>query len=202
MKMSFIILGVILSTISKIEAMNKSFDQGSSWAQSHAIPKPQNPSVILGYEGKDLPQSKIKGHDLGSKSRQAMYNNEAGNLIVETYAARPNYVIDSQKDPLMVVANQAIADPQKTLNDNLKEIPRKEISSEETKTCVEGGDEYQQNCSKHLKIVLKITSEVKTNVTYCPGHARKERRGWSMHYSHWTEYCGGCATRVDVTPKR
>jgi hypothetical protein len=201
-RLYFIILAGILSTISKIEAINKSFDQGSSWAQSHPIPSPQNPQMIPGYGGKDLPQSRLKGHDLGSEAQNVMYSNDAGKLIVDTSDARPNYVIDSQKDPLVVVADQVISDPQKSLNENLKEIPSSEISSEETKTCVEGGDEYQQNCSKHLKIVLKITPEVKTNVTYCTGHARKERRGWSMHYSHWTEYCGGCVTRVDVTPKK
>lgn len=206
MKMPFIIMAVILSTISIVEAMNKSFDQGSSWAQSLPIPKPQNPQIIPGYGGTDLPQSKIKGYDLGSETQKRMYDNVAAKLIVDTTDSRPNYVINSQKDPLIVMANQAIADPQKTLSEHITKIPMEnpgsESPSEETKTCTEGGEEYQQGCSKHLEIALKITSELRTNIAYCPGHARKERRGWSLHYSHWTEYCGGCATRVDVTPKK
>jgi len=32
-------------------------------------------------------------------------------------------------------------------------------------------------------------------INYCPGHEKKERKGMSFHYSHWIEYCGGCATR-------
>ena len=196
------IWGGILSTLSYVVAMNKSFEQGSSWTQSLSTPKPQNPQIIPGYGGVDLPQSMLKDSDLGSEAQKEMQGNKASKLIVDTSGARQHYVIDSQKDPLIVVANQANTDPQKTLDDNITETNGSEIISEEAKVCEEGGDEYQQNCSKHLRIVLKITPEVRTNVTYCPGHAKKERRGWSAHYSHWTEYCGGCVTQVNVTPKK
>lgn len=196
------IWGGILSTLSYVVAMNKSFEQGSTWAQSLPTPKPQHPQILPGYGGIDLPQSRFKGHDLGSEVQKAMLDNEASSLLVDTSDSRQHYVIDSQKDPLIVLANQAIADPQKTLNEHISESASTEIISEETKTCMEGGDEYQQSCSKNLKIVLKITPEVRTNSAYCPGHEKKERRGWSAHYSHWTEYCGGCATLASVTPKK
>jgi hypothetical protein len=192
------IWGGILSTLPYVVAMNKSFEQGSSWAQSLPTLKPQNPQIIPGYGGIDVPQSKFKGHDLGSEVQKAMRDSEASSLLVDTSDSRQHYVIDLQKDPLIVSANQAIADPQKTLDEHINESTSSEIISEETKTCIEGGDEYAQNCSKQLQIKLKITPEVRTNVNYCPGH--KERKGWSFHYSHWT--CGGCATRVDVTPKK
>jgi hypothetical protein len=196
------ICGGILSSLPHVVAMNQSFDQGTVWTQSHPIPKPQDLKGIPGYGGTDLPQSTINAHELGSEAQKAMQYNKAGSLIVDTSHSRPNYVIDAQKDPLIVVANQAIADSRKILNDHITEISSSDLLSETTQTCLEGGEEYQQRCSKILEIKLKITPEVETNVSYCPGHAKKERRGWSLHYSHWTEYCGGCAARVDVTPKK
>jgi hypothetical protein len=166
------IWGGILSTLSNVVAMNKSFDQGSSWAQSLPTHKPQNPQILPGYGGIDLPQSRFKGHDLGSEVQNAMRNNEASSLLMATSDSRQHYVIDSQKDPLIELANQAIADPQKTLDENIRENTGSEILLEETKTCIESGDEYIQSCSKQLVIKFKVTPYVSTYVAYCPGHEK------------------------------
>jgi len=40
-----------------------------------------------------------------------------------------------------------------------------------------------------------LIAEAQAVINYCPGHVKKERKGMSFHYSHWIEYCGGCATR-------
>jgi type-F conjugative transfer system mating-pair stabilization protein TraN len=103
-----------------------------------------------------------------------------------------------------VGANQAIADPQKTLDEHISESTSSEIISEETKTCIESGDEYSQSCSKQLQIKLKITPEVKRSITYCPGHSKEQWQWHGFNSGYITVYysCGGCATRADVTPKK
>ena len=198
--------GVILATISSSDAMNSSFEQGKVCLQSHPIPKPQDPTVVPGFGGIDLPQSQIKAHDLGRAAQQSAQSNEASKILADTFENRQKYVIDSQKDPLFVAANQALTNQQKVMDGSLTEIPSSEVLSEEIRTCEESGDEYIQNCSKHLEIVLKITPEIRTPYRYCPppGHPREkfQRHGFNSGYITVYEQCGGCATGEHVTPKK
>ena len=190
---SVILWGWIATTLT--HAMNHSFEQGSSWVQNRPIPNPQNPQLVPGYGGKDLPQSSIKAHDLGGAAQQSSQSNEASKVVVDTFGSRQKYTIDSQKDPLMVSANQVLADPQKTLNETMTEVSGSLIPSEEIKTCEEGGDEYFQNCSKKLEIVFQITPATTQNIRHCPGHEKKKRV--RLHFKHWTEHCNpGCTTKA------
>lgn len=213
MRLPFIRLifwGAFLETSTSVGAMNSSFEQAKVWSQSLSIPKPQDPNAIPGYGGTDLPQSQIKAHDLGSVAQQSVQNNEASKTLVESFENRQKYVIDTQKDPLFITANQALIDQQKSMEENITEIPSSEVISEETITCDEGGDEYVQNCSKYLEIGIKVTPEVRTPYYYCSGHSREEWQWHGFNSGYITIYyqCGGCkrgehvtAKKVDVTEK-
>lgn len=193
----------IIMMMARVEAVNKSFEQGSSWLQSHSIPIQQDPQAVPGYGGKDLPQSQMKATDLGSEAQKSMQDNEASHLVVETAGTRQKYVVDSKKDPLIVAANQALADHQKTA-ENMSELPKSEENPEEIQTCEEGGDEYPQTCTKRLEIVLNITPETRTTSRHCPGHSRKQWQWHGFKSGYITVYysCGGCTNQVSVIPKK
>src|SRR5271170_1959529 len=90
--------GMLLGGLTSAGAMNSSFEQGKVWSQSLSIPKPQDPTVVPGFGGIDLPQSQIKAHDLGSAAQQVMQGNEASKVVVDTFENKQKYVIDPEKD--------------------------------------------------------------------------------------------------------
>lgn len=165
--------------------------------------KSTNPLDVPGFQTDKPKEAFLNAGSLGDAAISKARTNEVSQHLHTQAQNRKSFKIDPNTDPLFVEANRIIMDPQKALNEEI--IATSDSGGdvlEEIKTCEEGGDEYSQNCSKRLEIVLRITPEVSNAVKYCPGHAKKERRGWSLHYSHWTEYCGGCAWRTDITPKK
>jgi len=114
---------------------------------------------------------------------------KTANLIQKSHQTREMVQVDL--DHLEVDANGL-----------LKNMGDANLTSEEgyeIKTCRTPGESYNRVCKRQRIIKLKITPEKREKQTYCPGHAKKERRGMSFHYSHWTEYCGGCDTKVVIT---
>jgi hypothetical protein len=99
---------------------------------------------------------------------------------------RPIFKIDPHADPLFKAANNITADPQKTLQDQFTEGTGIEDGSPELITCEESGEEYQQTCSRLLKIELKIIPQKGyTAAKSCIGHWKSAWRGTKY-------YCGGC----------
>lgn len=112
-------------------------------------------------------------------------SDEAAQWIKDHAADRETFKIDPTTDPLFINANEAITNPEKTLNENIIESPEEEISPDEFKTCEESGDEYPQSCSRKLEIQLKVTPEKGhyKNAT-CKGHWKNKRLGTK-------KYCEG-----------
>lgn len=183
----------------------ESYQEGKSFT-SHKIGdvtqavKSTNPRMVPGFQTHTPKEAFLEAGSLGDAALAESKTNEVAQHLHSSAQDRPSFKIDPYTDPLFRQANQATKNPQKALQEQITEISGSDVAAEELKTCEEGGDEYQQTCSKRLQIVLKITPEVRTNVSYCPGHEKKKRI--RLHFKHWTEFCGGCRTRVDVTPKK
>lgn len=129
---------------------------------------------------------------LEEQASHTFRNDKTANLIQKSHQTREMVQIDL--DHLEVDANGL-----------LKNMGEANLTSEEgyeIKTCRTPGESYNRVCKRQRILELKITPEKRANQTYCPGHAKKERKGWSLHYSHWTEYCGGCATREIITQNK
>ncbi len=65
----------------------------------------------------------------------------------------------------------------------------------EIKTCRTPGETFTSTCKRQRIMKVEVTPAVMGWLSSCPGH--KERKGWSLHYSHWT--CGGCVSTWGVT---
>jgi hypothetical protein len=181
-----ILLFNILLCVPSLLAMSSSYEQGRVWAQSQSIPKPQNPNVVVGYGGTNLPQSQINASDLGSVAQSKAQSNEASKNLIETAGDRKTYVIDPQNDPLMIASNKAHEEARSATEKDITEAGSQENPSEEEISCEEGGEEYEQKCSKYLIIELKITPEKgHHNPKWCIGHWKSKVWG-----TKW--YCGGC----------
>ena len=101
--------------------------------------------------------------DNGSIDNAAMIaaqSNGAATYISEHARERKSFKIDPNTDPMMVNANKAIANPEKTMNEIVMEVPASG-GDDEIITCEEGGDEYLQKCSKHLVIQIRVIPEIK-----------------------------------------
>jgi hypothetical protein len=160
-----------------------------------------NPYTVPHYQTDKPKEASLDNGTIGDVALAESRANSLSQHLISSAQDRPRFKIDPDTDPLFVKSNQVLKNPQKSLNEDITEVHGSEGTTEEIKTCEEGGDEYQQTCSKQLKVTLNITPASKKTVYSCPGHAKKERKGWSMHYSHWTEYCGNrncTSTEADV----
>jgi hypothetical protein len=164
--------------------------------------KSTDPRIVPGFQTDRPQQAALNIGSIGDAALAEAKRNDVSQHLASQAQRRQNFKIDPNTDPLFIQANQTIKDPQKSLNEEFKEFSGGDAfgaaaAHEEIRTCEEGGDEYPQSCSKKLHIVLKITPATTRSAPHCPGH--KERRGWSLHYSHWT--CGGCTTTQVYVPK-
>lgn len=159
---------------------------------------------VLEFQTDAPPETFLKPENLGEAALAESKSNLVAQQVITSAQDRPTFKIDPQTDPLFVQAQEALQNPQATLQEDITEIFGPTESSEEIKTCEEGGDEYSQTCTKRLDIELKITPEHQTTVRYCPGHSRQEWQwhGFNSGYITKTDYCGGCTTRSVTTPKK
>lgn len=180
----------------------QSHQAGQSFAASKVgsvmeMAKSTNPHTVPGFQTDKPKEAFLNAETLGDAALAASKTDDAAQYLHAQAQKRETFKIDPDTDPLFVDAKAAVLDPQKTLKEEITPIPASE-GSEELKTCEESGEEYSQSCSRHLEIVLKITPATTQSVPHCPGH--KERKGWSLHYSHWT--CSGCTTQQITIPKK
>ena len=133
-------------------------------------------------------EASLDAHSLGDAALRERRRNEAAQHLTAQAQDRQSFTLDPDTDPLMAGTNQIIANPQKTLNDKFREkAAASSAEIKEIKTCEESGEEYLQKCSKHLKVVLKITPEIgHHNPRYCYGHWKSVLRGTK----YWHD--GGC----------
>ena len=155
-------------------------------------------SQVPGFQT-DSPRE--SGFDDGAMEREAgvaVRNNQAATMIADHSGTRQKYVIDPNTDPMMINANRAHANPLKTMEEMVMEIPAGAAGNEEIHQCMEGGDEYFQSCRKHLVIKIQITpsttvlSHYQQNNQDC--NIRSDREGmWCV-----THGGGGCPADTPV----
>jgi len=188
---------------SQAHRSGQSFANGLAGTVTNAAQssKPQN---VPGYVTSTPKESSLDAHSVGDAALRESRRSEAAQHLTAQAQERQSFKLDPDSDPLLQGTSEIIANPQKTLKDRFRE--RTSGSSamvEELKTCEESGEEYLQKCSKHLKVVLKITPEHIKHVPHCPGHQHThwQWHGFRSRYVTNTTYCGGCTTRPVTVPK-
>jgi hypothetical protein len=158
-----------------------------------------SPSNIPGFKT-DCPQeASITKDFIQDLSHQESKKNPVSSYILEHASKRKKYHIDTQKDPLILNAKQAVKDPHKAMNEIIIEEQKNESESEMI-TCEEGGEAYIQTCQKNLSVVLKITPEISKKCRKCPGH---EKDSGFMGWGSKTVYCNpGCQSFKKIIQKK
>jgi len=156
--------------------------------------KSTNPQMVPRFQTDTPKEASLDSGSIGDAALAESRSNQASQHLYAQAKDWQSFKVDPITDPLLLEANQAIADPQKTLGDTRVKEEIEEIKGElgeeegfeELKTCEESGEEYQQSCSKHLKIVLKVIPERGYTVPKsCIGHWKSRVRGTK----YW---CAGC----------
>ncbi len=149
--------------------------------------KSTNPHDIPGFQTDKPKEALLNAETLGDAALADARTNETSQHLRVQAKDRKIFKIDPDTDPLFVEANQIISDPQKAIDEEIVELPDPDgDTAEETRTCIEGGDEYTQSCSKRLEVTLNITPEAGyTNPKWCIEHWANKRTGRKYR-------CAGC----------
>ncbi len=137
-------------------------------------------SDIPGFKTATPPEASLDNGSIGNATIAAGHNNQAATYISEHSSKRQLFKIDPNTDPMFVNANQAVANPEKTMEEIVIETSGGNGDGDEVKFCEEGGDEYLQKCSKHLEIKIRVIPEIKTS--------RCSMCGNSADISHFVNY--------------
>lgn len=141
--------------------------QGASWANGQLgivqdKAKATATSNVPGFKTDSPSEAKLDNGSIDKAAIVAAQSNGAATYISEHSRERQSFKIDPN-DPMMVNANKAMANPEKTLNEIVMETSdSKEDGKDEIVFCEQGGDEYVQKCSKHLIIQIKVIPEKST----------------------------------------
>ena len=113
---------------------------------------------IPGFKTATPPESSLDNGSIGDAAVSAAKDNEAATYISTHARERQSFKLDHNTDPMLVNANKATTNPEKTMEEMIVETSGgKEEGADEIVTCEEGGDEYIQKCSKNLEVQIKIT---------------------------------------------
>jgi conjugal transfer mating pair stabilization protein TraN len=111
--------------------------------------KSTNPQMVPRFQTDRPKEAFLDNGSIGDAALAESRSNQVSQHLYGQAKDRQSFKIDSTTDPLLVEANQAIANPQKTLKDTrveeeieeVKEELGEEEGSEELKTCEESGEE-------------------------------------------------------------
>mgnify|MGYP000202102735 CR=1 FL=1 len=160
------------------------------------------PSVVPGFVTDTPREASLDDGSIGSATSAAVKTNEAAVMLGEHSATRQKFIIDPNTDPMVINANRASANPEKTMEEVVMETADGVNTADEIHQCIEGGDEYSQVCEKTRVVRIKVIPEIKTIRRYCSGHESpnisKKRRG-NRDQLMW---CGGCQTAIDIKQHR
>lgn len=163
--------------------------------------KSTNPHDIPRFQTDKPKEALLNAGTLGDAALAEAKTNETAQHLHALARDRKAFKIDPNTDPLFVEANQVVFDPQKALNEEIVELPDPDgDTAEETMTCIEGGDEYSQSCSRRLEVTLKITPASSVKKTHCAGH-RESRAGGTKHVLRHYNGCG-CGSYLVTVPKK
>lgn len=185
-----IVLIIFILTSIADASQNQSHQEGQTFGKSllndvKSASKTTDPQLVPGFETAMPSESNFTADTLKTGAISAIQTDDVARHITDQAATRQTFKIDPATDPLFVDANQALMDPEKTLNENITEIPGSDDDSCTLQTCEESGEEYSQSCSRKLEIELKITPE-KGHYAHsqCNGH-------WKSKLTGSKKYCKG-----------
>ncbi len=174
----------------------------SGLAGVQAKAKGTAPSTVPGFVTDTPREASLDDGSIPGATQAASRTNEAALMLGEQSSTRKKYVIDPNTDPMVVNANRAAANPERTMEEIVMETPGGVSAPDEIHECMEGGDEYIQVCEKTRVVRIKVIPEIKVIRRYCSGHESpnisKKRRG-NHDQLMW---CGGCQTAIDIKQHR
>jgi conjugal transfer mating pair stabilization protein TraN len=160
---ALVFIGCLSFATLRADNMTDGHAQGASWANGQLgivqdKAKSTAASEVPGFKTDNPAEASLDNGSIDNAAIVAAQSNGAATYISEHARERKSFKLDPNTDPMFVNANQAIANPEKTLNEIVMEVPGGNGNDEdEIVTCEEGGDEYVQKCSKHLEVQIRIT---------------------------------------------
>jgi conjugal transfer mating pair stabilization protein TraN len=106
--------------------------------------KSTNPQMVPKFQTDKPKEASLDNGSIGDAALVESRSNHVSQHLYGQAKDRQSFKVDPTTDPLFVEANQAIADPQKTLKEEIEEVKGElggEEDSEELKVCEESGDE-------------------------------------------------------------
>ena len=160
------------------------------------------PSTVPGFVTDTPREASLNDGSIGGATAAAVRENEAATAISAQSATRQKFMIDPSTDPMVVNANRASSNPEKTMEEIVMETAKGTEIADEIHECIEGGDEYSQACEKTRVVKIKVIPEIKVSRKWCSGHESpnisKKNRG-NRDNLMW---CGGCQTAIDIKQHR
>lgn len=155
------------------ESLKTSHQEGMVFARSlkESVPhQPQsiNKADVPGYQTDHPFEMNLDQNGLKDAADQRKQGDESF-LYLQKNSMDPNrkkYAIESEN--LLLNAENAIANPIKTMNEMVMEEQGSDSSKEELFACEESGEPYFLTCSKRLEVDVKVTPEIKE--FFCESH--------------------------------
>ena len=154
---------VIFSLSSSYGAMAAGHASGAGFASSglagvQAKATGTAPSDVPGFATDNPREASLDDGSIGGATSAAARSNEAALMLSEHSSTRQKFVIDPNTDPMVINANRASANPEKTMEEMVMETAEGKGEKDKIHECFEGGDEYPQTCRKHLVVKIQVTA--------------------------------------------
>jgi conjugal transfer mating pair stabilization protein TraN len=107
-------------------------------------------------------EAKLSDKQLEGKSKNALQQNEAGQMVIESNDENPPFKIDPLKDPLLVGSQKIVNKPLIYIGGKgtrVNTTPAK--TNDETLTCEEARDPYPDTCTSEVVVPIIKTTERK-----------------------------------------
>ena len=160
------------------------------------------PSDVPGFVTDNPREASLDDGSIGGATSAVARTNEAALMLAEHSRTRQKFNIDPSTDPMVINANRANANPERTMEEIVMETANGAGGKDEIHECVEGGDEYLQTCKRTRVVKIKVIPEVKVTRIWCKGHPSEsisEKRRYDHDQLGW---CGGCQTSIDIKQHR
>jgi hypothetical protein len=154
------------------------------------------PGIIPGFTTATPEQVSINAHELSMSATHSRGSNPASSYFDASSANRQSYRFNQATDPLFRNADQAIANPHRTLEEDFA-IEERVVTTETIEECEEGGEEFLKQCQDTLQVTVNITPAKKVlKGRTCPGHKKKS-------WCSGTRTCNpGCQEIYEYIPER
>ena len=163
------------------------------------------PSTVPGFVTDTPREASLDNGSIGGATSAAARTNEAALMLAEHSAARQKFVIDPNTDPMVINANRASANPERTMEEIVMETAQGAVPADEIHECFEGGDEYSQICEKTRVVRIKVIPEIKTTRRWCDGHPNPSisaKRRYNRDQLGWCSSSNPCKSETVISQHR